>query len=278
MLSRSLTLLLRRDVVEQPVALRARQRDAAGHLVAERTREGALGLDEVIVAVAELEVVLGREARFARRHEDRAGRRVLAEQRALRAAQHLDALDVDEIERRRRGPRVQHAVDVVADAGLDAVVREAERRAEAADVDARVARIRRIELDGRNQLLDAVDVERARFRDQLAVDDGDRNRHFLHGFFAPARAGHRNDVVDLGLRSSARRLRRPRVTTKRERRRCRRPTSWGATSLSLLGSPYAATTVSRASRRNPRGRAVTAVGLSRVAVRSYRGSRRVLRR
>ena len=199
-------LFLRRDVVEHPVALRARQRHAAGHLVAERTRDRALGLHEVVVAVAELEVVFGGEARLARRHEDRAGRRVLAEQRALRPAQHLDALDVDEVERRRRRPRVQHAVDVVADAGLDAVVRETERRAEAADVDARVARIRRIELDRRDQLLDAVDVERARFGDELAVDDRHRNRHLLHGLFAPARAGNRNHVVDVRLRSLARRL------------------------------------------------------------------------
>ncbi len=183
-------LLLRRDVVEQAIALRARERHSARHFLAERTGQGAFRLDELVVAVAELEVVLGSEARFASRHEDRARRRVLAEQRPLGPAQNLDALDVDEVERRRRRPRIQHSVDVEADAGLDAVVRETERRAEAADVDARVARIRRIELDRRNELFDAIDVERARFRDELAVDDRDRNRHFLHGFFAPARTGH----------------------------------------------------------------------------------------
>ena len=45
-------LLLRRDVVEQAVALRARQRDAAGDLVAERTGDRALRLDEVVLTVA----------------------------------------------------------------------------------------------------------------------------------------------------------------------------------------------------------------------------------
>src|SRR6185503_16524443 len=197
---------LRRDVVEQTFALRARERESTRYFLAERTGKGALRLHELVVANPELEVVLGREARLARRDEDRAGRRVLAEQRALRAPQNLDALDVDEVERRRRRARVEHAVDVEPDAGLDAVVREAERRPQAADVDAGVARVRRIELDGRYQLLDAVDVERTGFRDQLAVDDGDRNRHFLYGLFAPTRARHRDDVVDLGLRSFAGRL------------------------------------------------------------------------
>ena len=56
---------------------------------------------------------------------------------ALRSAQHFDALDVDEIERRRRRPRVEDAVDIQADARLDAVVRQTEGRTHAANRDRR---------------------------------------------------------------------------------------------------------------------------------------------
>ena len=129
--------------------------------VSERPGDRRLGLDEAVAAVVQLELGLRREARLPRRDVDRARGGVLAEQRALRSAQHFDPLDVEEVERRRRRPRVEDAVDVEADARLDAVVGQPERRAEAADVDRRVARVGRIELDGRNQLLQPVDVERA---------------------------------------------------------------------------------------------------------------------
>ncbi len=66
-----------------------------------------------------------------------------------------------------------------------------EWRAEAADVDRRVARVRRVELHGRNQFLQPVDVERSALRHQLTVDDGHRNRHFLRHFLhAPRRDDH----------------------------------------------------------------------------------------
>jgi hypothetical protein len=43
------------------------------------------------------------------------------------------------------------------------------------------------------------------FGDQLAVDR-DGNRHFPDGLFAPARARHRDHVVDFGLRRLTGRL------------------------------------------------------------------------
>ena len=77
------------------------------------------------------------------------------------------------------------AVDVEPDAGIDAVVGQAERRAEAADVDRRVARVGREELDGRHQFLEAVHVERAAVGHPLAADDRDRNGNLLRDFLDP---------------------------------------------------------------------------------------------
>src|SRR5690606_17602542 len=120
-------------------------------------------------------------------------RRVLAEQRALRAAQHFDALDVDEVDRRGRRTRVQNAVDVETHAGLDTVVGETVRLTETADVDARVARVRRENLHGRHQVLQTRDVERTRVDERVAAQRGNGNGHVLCRFFATTRAGHRND-------------------------------------------------------------------------------------
>jgi hypothetical protein len=53
---------------------------------------------------------------------DRAGGGVLAVERALRAAQHLDLLDVEEVEHCRGGPREIDIVHVDADALLEPVV------------------------------------------------------------------------------------------------------------------------------------------------------------
>ena len=67
------------------------------------------------------------------------------------------------------GTGVEDAVDVETDARLEAVVGEPERRAEAADVDRRVARIGRIELHRGNHLLQTIHVEGAGVGDEVAV-------------------------------------------------------------------------------------------------------------
>ena len=75
-------------------------------------RDRGLRLNESEAAVVELEVGARREAGLAGRDVDRAGGRVLAEERALRSAQHLDPIHVEEVERRRGGTGVEDAVDV----------------------------------------------------------------------------------------------------------------------------------------------------------------------
>ncbi len=168
-------------VVDEAVAASAREREAPGDLAAERTGDRGLGLEEVVAAVTHLDVTFGREVRPAARDVDRACRRVLAEERALRSAQHFDLRDVEEVERRSGRARVEHAVDVETDARLDAVVGQAERRAHAADGHRRVARVGRVELDGRDQLLHAIHVEGAGTLHELATQHRHGDRHFLNG-------------------------------------------------------------------------------------------------
>ena len=175
------------DVGGEAVAPRARERHAPGQAPKQPPGDGRAGLHVAVVPGAQLDVALPGEGRLARGHVDRARRGVLAEQGALRAAQHFDPLDVEEVEGRRRRAGIEDPVDVHPDAGLDAVVGEPERRAEAANLDRRVARVGRIERDGRHQLLQPVHVEGAGVLDQLAVHDGDRDRHFLGDFLDATR-------------------------------------------------------------------------------------------
>lgn len=66
-----------------------------------------------------------------------------------------------------------------------------EGRAQTADVDRRIARVGRIELDGRDQLLETVHVERRPIVNAMAAHDRHRNRHLLRGFLdAPGRHDH----------------------------------------------------------------------------------------
>ena len=155
----------------------------------------SLGLPEVEAAVGELQFVIGRETGLARGHVDGASGRVLAKQRALRSAQHLDPLDVQQIERGRGGAREVDAVDVQADALLDAVVGQAERRPDATDVDRRIARVGRVELHGRQQFLEPVDVEVTGIGHERAADHRDRDRHFLRDFLG-ASCRHHERLVD----------------------------------------------------------------------------------
>src|SRR3546814_9932240 len=73
--------------------------------------------DLTIFAITDADLALVAEGRCARDEVDRARRRILAEQRALRAAQHLDALDVEDLGAAEEGG-----------ADIDLVVEDAGRR------------------------------------------------------------------------------------------------------------------------------------------------------
>jgi hypothetical protein len=111
-----------------------------------------------------------------REHADRAAGAVTAEERALRAAQHLDALNVDQAHDGARRARHEDVVDVVADAALaggaaaaaDAPNLERRRRVTRAAraLDVEVRRDRR-ELE---HVFDAAQLERV----AVEAHDGDR--------------------------------------------------------------------------------------------------------
>src|SRR5687768_872070 len=127
------------DVVDRAFPLGAGEGQAASDLGADRAGHRRLRLDETQVAIVELKAGFRSEAGLSSRDVDRAGGRVLAEERPLRAAKDFNAFHVEEVERRRRRPREEDAVDVETDAWFDAVVGEPEWGAEPADVDRRVA-------------------------------------------------------------------------------------------------------------------------------------------
>ena len=90
---------------------------------------------------------------------------VLAEQRALRSAQHFDALDVGEVERRGRRTAVIDLIDVEADARLYTVVRRADRervRAEAPDRVGGVSRVCGVVVERRHELGELLRVDGVR--------------------------------------------------------------------------------------------------------------------
>ena len=121
-----------------------------------------------------------------------AERRVLAEQRALRAAQDLDALEVGEVLIRHADVAHEHVVDDHADGRFHVVV--AARLADTADRHAGAARVRRRRRQARRALREIGDRERAIAIDLRAADHGDRHRHVLRALRAVARGD--DDLFD----------------------------------------------------------------------------------
>src|SRR5687767_8144209 len=85
-------------VVDPVVALVIEHGEARGNGVAYPAADGTLDRHGAEVAVAQRDVALEFPGRLARVELDDAGRGIPAEQRALRAAQDLDALDVEQRE------------------------------------------------------------------------------------------------------------------------------------------------------------------------------------
>ncbi len=136
----AMQIFVARDVVDRALARRGGRRQAQRDIVGQGPRGGGLCLNELVIAAADLDPGFGREARRARRNVERARCGVLAVERPLRAAENLDLRDIDEVEGRGADAADIDAVDIEADALLDTVVGQAERRAQTANVDRRVAR------------------------------------------------------------------------------------------------------------------------------------------
>ena len=127
-----------REVVDPAVGLVAAQQQRCLHRAAQRRADPHA---EVALAVAaDVDVAAGLETigRLAGGDVERTGNRVLAEQRALRAAQHLDALDAEKALRVGFGAAGVDAVDVHAHARV--VARVAREVADAAQAHAAAQR------------------------------------------------------------------------------------------------------------------------------------------
>ena len=183
------TLVLRQIVQEaSPLGRRTAEPDRE-QVVDQSARRRSAQLVIAIVADARLARKLGIEAWLLGRDVDRARGGVLAEQRPLRAAQHLDLLQVDQVELRLAGAPIIDVVDIEADAVLQPVIGQRDIAAKAADIDIGVARVEAEHLQAGHDLLDLGQRIIARGLQRFGADDGQRDRHILRAFVAAA-GGH----------------------------------------------------------------------------------------
>ncbi len=143
-----------------------------------RVRMGDARLQRITIQSAlQLRRALWREGGSAARVFDRAHRRVLAEERALRAAQYLDSLQVGEILIRHADVAEEHVIDDHADRRLHVVV--AARLADAAQGHAGATRVRRRGGEARRALREIGHGEHGFPGEAVAAENGNWNRHIL---------------------------------------------------------------------------------------------------
>src|SRR5690606_33234908 len=118
---------------------------------------------------------------------DRPGRRVLAEQRALRAAQHFHAIDIEQVEHRLARSAIIDIINIDTDAVFQAIVGRADAGAQTTDVDVRISGIAPQYLQAWDQLLDLIETAGACLLQRLAAHDADGDRHILDVLRTPAR-------------------------------------------------------------------------------------------
>ena len=174
-------------VVDQAVAGQvAEAQPCRQHLVDQRALDAAAGLLQAMLTEGPLDLRGRRETRGAAHQVHRAGGGVLAQQRALRPAQHLDALQVRQVEQRHALPGQVDAVEEHPDAALQpVVVRVAAQPAQAVAGEARVGHRR---LERRGALLQVGQLPVARLAERAAVDHAERQRHRAARLLAMARA------------------------------------------------------------------------------------------
>ena len=182
-------------VVLQVLPLAVGLARVCGDRALDAVREPAAQVDAAVVAVvgavARLDIGLELFARLARRQDQRAGQRIAAIERALRAFQDFDLGDARKLLVQGLGVGLQHAVDDQREVGLGIAA-----RVDATDVQLHVAGFRR--LHGRHAGRQRDEVLRA--LDAGAPDLGgregsDRDRHVLDALFALSRGHH--DFLEL---------------------------------------------------------------------------------
>ena len=165
------------------LARTGRQAEADGvrHRAAHRRRD----VDPVIVAVARLEAPFERVAGLLGHIVDQAADDALAETERLRPLEHLDALEVIEVEQRAGAARQIDAVDEDADRRVGAGALDV--RTDAADEQFGIDRALGAELEPRNAVGDFGEILDAGLFERGAAERLDRNRHVLQAFGALAR-------------------------------------------------------------------------------------------
>ncbi len=191
-------------VIHPVAAMLVEAGEAERPVLADRAADGALEIRRVVVAVAGLEVAT-RLARGAHRVElHHAGRRVAAEQRALRAAEDLDHLQVERRKALQDRVLLHHVVVDQRD-GLRRIEVEV-RVAEATHVEAREGAAEgRLDQQARHAARQEAHVVAARGEDVqlLVAERRHRHRDVLH-VFDPALGRDHHRIERSALREGCR--------------------------------------------------------------------------
>jgi hypothetical protein len=129
---------------------------------------------------------------------DRAGDGVFAVQRALRTAEHFDALDIVNIQQRALRTRDVHVVDVNADAGLEAPQRVVLSHAANVGIDGAAGGAAGVDLDVRRERGHVFQCAHILGLQLIGGQRGNRHRHILQAFCTAARRDY--DAFDAGYR------------------------------------------------------------------------------
>ena len=178
-------------ILDVAVAARAIGRETPCQVLGERAGNRALGLEITVLAQGGFDAALGSKTRRARTDIDHASRGVLAEQRALGAAQNLKLLNVHQVEHRHtRAPEVD-VVDIQPHAAFQAIAGRVV--AQATDRHAGLARMHIGDVDAGHQLLQILDAIHPLGFQGLAADHAHGRRHGL-GTFGPPPGSHRDGL------------------------------------------------------------------------------------
>ena len=181
-------------VGDESVTFIAQNTHAHCEIVCQRTGKVGLGLNPVVVADQQtglgLEVLAGRACDQA----NRAARGVLAVQRALRAAQDFDTLDIVELEQAALDSGQIDIVQVNSHGGIEALQRIGLTDATNERIDTGVGATPLHQVQVGNRALQGVQVIGLQFRQLFSAECADGHRHFLEPLLATL-GGH-DDFLD----------------------------------------------------------------------------------
>ena len=186
------------EIVDPVIAMLPHARHADRDLVGDVGADRALGTDGRISAIADLGVIAPADRTNGVELDD-PGRRIAAEQGALRPAQHLNAVDVERREtlqdRILQDDIVIHQADRLRRVEIEIGV------AQAADIEARKgAAERAFDVQAGHASRKAANIRTAGIdrRQRVAIDGCNRQRHVLQIFAAPL--GGDDDILDFAAR------------------------------------------------------------------------------